>query len=82
MSARKYRRPTLEIEAWKLTEENMQEVVEWSNGHVSSHTFNGKSLLSVQGAHADFGYYIIKINDNWFVPLSPDLFETEFEVAE
>ena len=92
----KYRKRPVVIEAMRLTESSIYDVVAWAGlnpeRHVVSAGFNIATGMPVdgfliiptlEGDHkATLGDYIIKGVAGEFYPCKPDIFEKTYEVAE
>lgn len=84
----KYRKKPVVIEARKLTNESLDEIIEWlgdwyvSHGESEGHLVD-LLLITLEGSHiANYGDYIIKGVKGEFYPCKPDIFEMTYEKVE
>ena len=88
MSVKKYRKKPVEIEAMRLTDENVGAVAEWCGGKAAPSLvpWVGRGLKEVLNIftlegkmQADYGDYIIKGVQGEFYPCKPDIFAATYE---
>jgi hypothetical protein len=79
----KYRKKPVVIEAIRYTENNMMDIIYFTEGKVSCVNENGKAIIrTLEGTMlADKNDYIIKGVQGEFYPCKPDIFEKTYEVA-
>lgn len=76
----KYRKKPVEIEAVQLTEETIDEVMEFCGDKIKSHPLTGVVIETLEGNMlASKGDYIIKGVKGEFYPCKPDIFEMTYE---
>ncbi|NWO15734.1 MAG: hypothetical protein HLX46_02570 [Corynebacterium sp.] len=88
MSAKKYRKKPVEIEAIQLTKDNVHEVTAWCGGQAAESLvpWTGRGLKTVLNIFtlegkmmADYGDYIVKGVKGEFYPCKPDIFAETYE---
>ena len=84
MSAKKYRKKPVTIEAMQLTRHNVHEVAEWCGADLG-HTFGSTepdalNINTLEGTMAAYiGDYIIRGVQGEFYPCKPDIFAATYE---
>lgn len=78
-----YRKIPVEIQAIQLTENNWDEVEEFSNGNAYNFDSKGCSITTLEGTiQASRGDFIIKGVNGEFYPCKPDIFKKTYEYVE
>ena len=86
MTASRYRKKPVVIEAWELTADNIRDVHEWING-VSGWSWlavpaNELYIETLEGSmHASVGDFVIKGVKGEFYPCRGDIFELTYEAV-
>jgi hypothetical protein len=76
----KYRKKPVEIEAFQLTEENIDKIKGFCGDKIIHHPIAGTFIKTLEGLmKADKGDYIIKGVKGEFYPCKPDIFELTYE---
>lgn len=86
MSAEKYRKKPVEIEAIQFDGTNVMELIEWVGGSARYSGLDSFSELLIQTLegemHASLGDWIIKGTEGEFYPCKPAAFAATFEKVE
>jgi hypothetical protein len=78
------RKKPVEVEAYKLTQDNAKMLSDWCNGRLVEHSDNFETyiqILTLEGIMtARNGDYIIKGVHGEFYPCHPEVFDKSYEV--
>lgn len=84
MTAQRYRKRPVEIEAWQLTDTNTADILGWvaSAGHAALYADDGMTIRTLEGDHlARPGDWVIKGVAGEFYPCKPAIFKQTYELV-